>query len=616
MNNLMQTVNPVVQEVTDTIIERSSTSRTRYLSQMRSQAQLKPHRSQLSCTNLAHSFAASDEEEKIILKQAHSKANIAIVTAYNDMLSAHQPLQHYPELIKQTLLKLGHTAQVAGGVPAMCDGITQGQPGMELSLFSRDTIALSTAVALSHNVFDGTLCLGVCDKIIPGLLMAALRFGHLPTIFVPAGPMGSGISNSEKAKTRQLFAEGKASQEELLDSESKSYHSAGTCTFYGTANTNQMLMEVMGLHLPDSAFTPPDSGLRHAFIEQAAKRISEITGLSNHYTPVADVVSEKTIVNAMVTLMATGGSTNLIIHLTAIARCAGIHITLDDFDKLSSVVPLIARVYPNGQADVNQFHHAGGTSRVIHELLAADLLHDDVTTVVGDTLRDYARRAALKSQTIVYHSPPSDTDNANTTGNDIIRSADAPFDAIGGIKRLKGNLGDAIIKVSAVPKEQWVIKAPARVFHDQADFIKAFHDEQLTGDFIAVVRFQGPKANGMPELHKLMPLLGSLQDKGQKVALVTDGRLSGASGKVPAALHICPEAMQLGPISQIQEGDMIELDCHQGVLKVTGCDLSTRPFAQPPSGHVQGVGRELFSVFRHSVGPTSQGAISIQWEEA
>ncbi|GLQ30523.1 phosphogluconate dehydratase [Litoribrevibacter albus] len=602
-------LNPVVEQVTTTITERSQVSRERYLSLMRQQAETKPHRSKLSCTNLAHTFAASEDDEKVILKQLHSNANIGIVTAYNDMLSAHQPLKDYPELIKQALLPLGHTAQVAGGVPAMCDGITQGQAGMELSLFSRDTIALAAAVGLSHNVFDGILCLGVCDKIVPGLLMAALRFGHLPCIFVPAGPMPSGISNSEKAKTRQKFAEGKATNEELLDSETKSYHSPGTCTFYGTANTNQMLMEAMGLHLPDSAFCAPDSALRHAFVQRAATRVSEITGLTEHYTPVADVVCERSIVNAMVTLLATGGSTNLIIHLTAIARCAGIHITLDDFDRLSDVVPLITRVYPNGQADINQFHHAGGTSRVIYELLSAGLVHEDVKTVAGQGLKAYAKKAELVNDHISYHPAGTGTDK------EIIRTVADPFAPMGGIKRLKGNLGDAIIKVSAVPEEHWHIHAPARIFHDQGDFIQAFQDGQMTGDFVAVVRFQGPKANGMPELHKLMPLLGVLQDRGQKVALVTDGRLSGASGKVPAALHVCPEAMQLGAISQIEEGDMVELNCHTGELNVTSSDLSTRPFAQPPAGHATGIGRELFSVFRHSVGPTSQGAISIQWEE-
>lgn len=603
-------INSTVSEVTQTIIERSKKSREHYLAQMRQQAQTKPHRSELSCTNLAHTFAASNDSEKVILKQIHRNANIGIVTAYNDMLSAHQPFQYYPDIIKQTLLKLGHTAQVAGGVPAMCDGVTQGQAGMELSLFSRDTIALSAAVGLSHNVFDGILCLGVCDKIVPGLLMAALRFGHLPCIFVPAGPMSTGISNSEKAKTRQLFAEGKATQEELLESETKSYHSAGTCTFYGTANTNQMLMEVMGLHLPDSAFCAPDSELRQAFVEGAASRISEITNLGENHVPIADVVSEKSIVNAMVTLLATGGSTNLIIHLTAIARCAGIKITLDDFDQLSDVVPLIARVYPNGKADINQFHFAGGTSRVIHELLTAGLLHNDVITVAGTTLSDYAKRAVIKDGQISYQVLDD-----GELDPDIIRAPAEPFAKVGGIKRLSGNLGNAIIKVSAVPEEHWQIKAPARVFHDQVDFIEAFHEGLLTGDFVAVLRFQGPKANGMPELHKLMPLLGVLQDRGQKVALVTDGRLSGASGKVPAALHICPEAMQLGAISQVEEGDIIELDCHTGTLNVTSTDLSTRPFAQAPSGHVSGVGRELFSVFRHSVGPTSEGAISIPWPE-
>ena len=604
-------IHPIISEVTQTIIERSQLSRQNYLSQMRQQYRDKPHRSQLSCTNLAHSFAASPDEEKLILKQSHGAANIAIVTAYNDMLSAHQPFQHYPDQIKETLLKSGHTAQVAGGVPAMCDGITQGQPGMELSLFSRDTIALSTAVALSHNVFDGILCLGVCDKIVPGMLMGALRFGHLPTIFVPAGPMGSGISNSEKAQVRQKFAEGKASNEDLLESESKAYHSAGTCTFYGTANTNQMLMEVMGLHIPDAAFSAPESQLREQLTRAAAARIAEISALGNNYTPLAEVVNEQCIVNAMITLMATGGSTNLIIHLTAIARCAGIKITLDDFDRLSQVIPLIARVYPNGKADVNQFHHAGGSSQIIKELLDANLLHENVTTISGGNLRDYCRRATLDTDGELAYDLQSNVQ----ADDEIIRTASAPFAVQGGIKRLKGNIGDAIIKVSAVPEEQWLIKAPARVFSDQADFISAFHEGLLTGDFVAVLRFQGPKANGMPELHKLMPLLGVLQDRGQKVALLTDGRLSGASGKVPAAIHCCPEAIKLGPIAQIEEGDMIELDCHKGTVNVVDHDLSNRPFAQPPAGHVSGIGRELFAVFRHSVTNTSEGAISIQWHD-
>ncbi|MBV8649338.1 phosphogluconate dehydratase [Paludibacterium sp.] len=610
------TKHPVLVEVTERIIQRSRVQRQAYLSRIRAAThQGKVERSQLSCTNLAHAFAAMPGDAKLRIKEA-ARPNLAIVSAYNDMLSAHMPLETFPALIKDEAFKAGATAQFAGGVPAMCDGVTQGQAGMELSLFSRDVIAMSTAVALSHQMFDAALYLGVCDKIVPGLLMGALAFGHLPAIFVPAGPMTTGISNDEKAKTRQLYAEGKVGRDALLETESKSYHGPGTCTFYGTANSNQMLMEIMGLHLPGTAFINPGSPLREALTRAAARQAVRISAEGEAFTPVAEIVDEKAIVNAMVGLMATGGSTNHTMHLVAAARVAGIDINWDDFDTLSTVVPLLARVYPNGKADVNQFHAAGGLGFVIRELLDAGLLHDDVQTVVGKGLYAYTREPWLNNGQLDWRDAPSEP-----LDREIVRPASDPFSSNGGLRVLSGQLGRAVIKVSAVKPEHRLVEAPAVVFHSQDDMLAAFKRGELEKDFIAVIRFQGPRANGMPELHKLTPALSILQERGFKVALVTDGRMSGASGKVPAAIHVSPEAAQGGPIAKVRDGDIIRVDADNGLLQVQvdaeEWALRTESDADL-HGNEYGVGRELFAVFRNTATSAEEGAISFalpQWEK-
>jgi phosphogluconate dehydratase len=529
--------------------------------------------------------------------------NIGIVTAYNDMLSAHQPFEDYPKLIRAAAREVGATAQVAGGVPAMCDGVTQGQPGMELSLFSRDVIALAAGVAMSHNTFDSSLYLGVCDKIVPGLVMAAATFGHIPAIFVPAGPMMSGLPNDEKARVRNLYAEGKATREELMAAEMASYHGPGTCTFYGTANTNQMLMEVMGLHLPGASFVNPGTPLREALTVQAVRRAAEISALGNDYRPAGEILDERAFVNGIVGLMATGGSTNLVLHLPAMARAAGVLLDLADFDDLSAAVPLMAKVYPNGLADVNHFHAAGGLQFLIGELLDAGLLHPDAKTVAGDGLEAYRQEPKLDAGRLVWMAGPS------TTLNDkILRPAADPFQPTGGLRQVSGNLGRGVIKVSAVAPERHVVEAPARIFHDQDAVKAAFKAGEFTSDTVVVVRFQGPQANGMPELHTLTPLLTVLQDRGLKMALVTDGRMSGASGKVPAAIHVSPEAACGGPLARLQDGDVIRLDAVAGTLEVKA-DLTARTPAQPDlSANGFGIGRELFEPFRRNVGTAETGA--------
>ena len=596
-------------EITERIAERSAASRSTYLAMIRAAARRGPNRGALSCSNLAHGFAACDSDDKDALK-GDAKANIAIVSAYNDMLSAHQPLETYPALIKDACREVGAVAQFAGGVPAMCDGVTQGQAGMELSLFSRDVIAMASAVALSHDMFDGALFLGVCDKIVPGLMMAAASFGHLPAIFVPAGPMTSGLPNAEKAKIRQLYAEGKVGRDELLEAESQSYHGPGTCTFYGTANSNQMLVEIMGLHLPGSSFINPGTPLRDALTRAAAKRVTEITALGDDYTPVGEILSEKAFVNGMVGLHATGGSTNHTIHLIAMARAAGIQLTWDDFSDLSDIIPLLCRVYPNGLADVNHFQAAGGLQFVIGQLLKAGLLHQDVDTVAGQGgLAAYTREPVLEEDELVWRDGA-----AVSLDTSIVAPIDAPFTADGGLKLLTGNLGRAVIKVSAVKPKHRLVEAPALLFEDQSELQDAFQAGKLERDFIAVVRFQGPKANGMPELHKLTPPLGVLQDRGFKVALVTDGRMSGASGKVPAAIHVSPEAADGGALAKLRDGDPIRLDADTGKL-----DVLMEPAAwqdrEPVPGdlgrYATGMGRELFGGFRRTVTPAEQGAAAV-----
>jgi phosphogluconate dehydratase len=603
----MPSLNPILEKVTADIVERSRATRTAYLDKIDRARGHGPHRKRMSCGNLAHGFAACGADDKAALRGG-VRPNIAIVTSYNDMLSAHQPYERYPELIRAAAREAGATAQVAGGVPAMCDGVTQGQGGMELSLFSRDVIALSAAVALSHDMFDAALFLGICDKIVPGLLIAALTFGHLPAIFVPAGPMPSGIGNDEKSRIRQLYAEGKASREQLLEAEAASYHSPGTCTFYGTANSNQMLMEIMGLHLPGSSFVNPNTPLRDALTVAATQRAAAISALDSQYSPVGRVVDERAIVNGVVGLHATGGSTNHLLHLVAIARAAGIVLTLEDFDALASVVPLLARIYPNGRADVNQFHAAGGLNFLIAQLLDAGLLHADVNTINGTGLDGYRQHALLDANGKLAHVAVATTSYDET----VLRPVANPFRPDGGLRALSGNLGRAVIKVSAVPAERSVIEAPAVVFDEQDQIKTAFERGELDRDFVAVVRFQGPRANGMPELHKLTPVLGVLQDRGFKVALVTDGRMSGASGKVPAAIHLTPEAANGGAIGKIQNGDVIRLDTNVGSLdvKVDNATFSARAAATAPglAAHHSGLGRELFSLFRDSVSASDVGA--------
>jgi phosphogluconate dehydratase len=593
-----------VRAVTERIRERSRESRAAYLERIAAQAGSEPARKRLSCTNLAHGFAASAAPDKQALKELRWP-NLAIITAYNDMLSAHQPYERFPGLIRAAAREAGATAQVAGGVPAMCDGVTQGQPGMELSLFSRDIIAMSTGIALSHGMFDAALCLGVCDKIVPGLLIGALSFGQLPVVFVPAGPMPSGLPNKEKARIRQQFAEGKVGRDALLESEAGSYHSAGTCTFYGTANSNQMLMEVMGLHLPGSAFVPPNTVLRDALTASATHRAAQITALGQEYLPLSKVLDERSIVNAVVGLLATGGSTNHTLHLVAIARAAGILIDWDDFSDLSDVVPLLARIYPNGGADVNHFHAAGGMGFLINELLGAGLMHEDVQTISGAGLRASALEPWLSPGCLAWREAP--TTSADTS---VLRPAADPFSADGGLKLLRGNLGRSIIKVSAVGSHHRVIEAPARVFDTQEAVLQSFQRGELARDVVVVVRFQGPRANGMPELHGLTPALASLQSKGHRVALVTDGRMSGASGTVPAAIHMTPEVASGGPLGKVRDDDVIRLDSVQGTLEalVPEENWSRRPVATADlTANAFGVGRELFRAFRASAAPAEEG---------
>ena len=601
------TLHPILAAVTQRIIERSRPTRAAYLERIRAAHHAgRLERSQLGCTNLAHAFAAAPHAVKIELQQEKTP-NLGIVSAYNDMVSAHQPLQIFPTWIKEEALKHGATAQFAGGTPAMCDGITQGYTGMELSLFSRDVIAMSTAVALSHQMFDAALYLGVCDKIVPGLLIGALSFGHLPAIFVPAGPMTSGISNDEKAKTRQLFAEGKVGRDALLESEMASYHSPGTCTFYGTANSNQMMMEMMGLHMPNTAFVNPNTPMREALTRAAAAHIATAVR-HNTILPVGEMVSEKTIVNAIVGLMATGGSTNHTMHVVAFARAAGIIVNWDDFNEISDIIPLLARVYPNGKADVNHFAAAGGLAFVIRELLDAGLMHEDVDTVVGRGMRAYTKEPFMIEGKLEWR------DAAAQSGDDnVIRTAANPFSADGGLRLMKGNIGRSVIKVSAVAPDHRVIEAPAIVFDDQRDVLAAFDRGELERDFIAVVRFQGPRANGMPELHKLTPQLSILQSRGFKVALVTDGRMSGASGKVPAAIHMSPEALLGGAIGKIRTGDLIRFDAEKGELDVliNEAEWLAREHAHADlRKNAHGTGRELFAGFRSLSSSAETGAMS------
>ncbi|MDT8449595.1 MAG: phosphogluconate dehydratase [Wenzhouxiangellaceae bacterium] len=596
-----------IEKVTERIRENSRTLRRAYLEKLERYGGDGPIRAHVSCGNLAHAIAASGEDKPAL--KALDRPNLGIVSAYNDMLSAHQPLERFPALIKLAARGKGCTAQFAGGVPAMCDGVTQGQPGMELSLFSRDVIAQATAVSLSHDTFDAALLLGVCDKIVPGLLMGALAFGHLPVVMVPGGPMPSGLPNREKARVRKAYAESKASREDLLEAESQSYHAPGTCTFYGTANSNQMLMEVMGLHLPGAAFVNPNTPLREQLTLAAAERACDITALGDEYTPIGRTVDEKAIVNAMVGLCATGGSTNHAIHLVAIARAAGLVIDWNDLDDISRVTPLLTRIYPNGQADVNHFHAAGGIGFVIRELLDAGLLHPDIRTIHGGDLYAQAQEPTLDGDRLAWKAPPE------TTGDDsILRPAAAPFSPEGGIRLLKGNLGRAIVKVSAVEPEHRRIEAPARIFDSQDELLEAFKADRLAGDFVAVIRGQGPKANGMPELHKLTPTLQVLQDRGQRVALLTDGRMSGASGSVLAAIHVVPEAAENGAIGMLAEGDRIVIDAEAGRLD-TVADVDelrgrdTRPLDLTPNR--VGIGRELFGTMRRYCGHAEQGASTL-----
>ncbi len=604
-------LHPDLLRITERIRVRSAHSRRQYLDMIASmRLQGKRERSQLSCTNLAHAAAAMPQAIKIELQQAYAP-NLAIVSAYNDILSAHQPLQDYPALIKQAAISVGATAQFAGGTPAMCDGVTQGQAGMELSLFSRDVIAMSTAIALSHQMFDAVLCLGVCDKIVPGLLMGALSFGHLPAVFVPAGPMESGISNDEKARVRQLYATGQVGREALLASESASYHSAGTCTFYGTANSNQMLMEFMGLHLPASAFVHPHTELRPALVKQAAVQAA-LLAQATQPMGVGEMLDERSIVNAIVGLMATGGSTNHTLHLVAIARMVGIVIDWSDFDELSHIVPLLARVYPNGKADVNQFHAAGGIALVMRELLDAGLLHEDVHTVVGTGLRAYTQEPYLHQGALRWRDTC-----AHSLDDSIVRPVSHAFSPNGGLKLLQGNLGRAVIKVSAVPEANHIIEAPAVVFSEQAQAIAAFERGELNRDCVVVLAYQGPRANGMPELHQLTPQLSVLQNQGYKVALVTDGRMSGASGKVPAAIHLTPEALLGGNIAKIQNGDMLRLNAITGELNVLLDTeiLQMRPVNLPDlSPHHHTVGRRLFAGMRSLSSSAETGAMAFGGE--
>jgi len=591
--------------VTERIIERSANLRSDYLRRLQEDFNNRPERGKLSCGNLAHGFAACGEEDKNSLRMVQA-ANIGIVTAYNDMLSAHQPYATYPDKIKQAMREMGCTAQVAGGVPAMCDGVTQGQDGMELSLLSRDIIAQATAVSLSHQMFDGVLALGICDKIVPGLLMGALSFGYLPTIFVPAGPMESGLPNKEKQRIRQLYAQGKVGRDELLKAESESYHSHGTCTFYGTANSNQVVLEALGLQLPGSSFVNPDNPLRDRLTKEAAYQVARITALGGDYRPIGKVVDERAIVNGTVALLASGGSTNHSMHLVAIARAAGILLNWDDISDLSAVVPLLAKVYPNGQADVNHFHAAGGTSCMFRQLLDAGYMHGDAQTVWGNSFSDFVQEPTLSdSDDLVWKQSPT-----APLDTDVLSTTEKPFSSEGGLRLLQGNLGRGVIKVSAVAKENQIVEAPAVVIESQDHLEPMFKSGQLDKDCVVVVRYQGPKALGMPELHKLTPFLGSLQDRGFKVALVTDGRMSGASGKVPAAIHLVPEAANGGLLGKIKDGDLIRLNAITGEVSFVGdtAELEARPMAPQPEAGQRGCGRELFAVNRNNISDAEQGA--------
>ena len=596
------TLHRTIAAVTGRIRDRSAATRGPYLDRMAKAVSDGPARAHLTCGNQAHAYAAMGED-KAPLAEARAP-NLGIVTAYNDMLSAHQPFESYPGQIRAAARRAGATAQVAGGVPAMCDGVTQGQPGMELSLFSRDVIALAAGVALSHNCFDSALYLGVCDKIVPGLIIAAATFGHIPAVFVPAGPMTSGLPNDEKSKVRNQFATGEVGREALMAAEMASYHGPGTCTFYGTANTNQMLMEFMGLHLPGASFVNPGTPLRQALTDAAVEKAASITALGNEFRPVGEILDERAFVNGIVGLMATGGSTNLVLHLPAMARAAGIILDLQDFAEISDVVPLMAKVYPNGLADVNHFHAAGGLGYMIGQLMQAGLLHADAKTIMGDGLEMYRREPKLIDGQLTW------TDGSGTTLNDrILRPAADPFAPQGGLKQLTGNLGRGVIKVSAVAPERHVVEAPVRIFHDQESVKQAFKRGEFTSDVIVVVRFQGPRANGMPELHSLTPTLSVLQDRGLRVALVTDGRMSGASGKVPAAIHVSPEAACGGPLARLRDGDIVRLDAVAGTLTALVPGFDARPLVQADlSGSAHGIGRDLFGAFRQYAGPATDGA--------
>lgn len=605
-------MNSIIQEVTERIIERSRQSRKAYLEKIDIARRNGPHRGVLSCGNLAHGFAACNQEDKADLRSM-TKANVAIVSSYNDMLSAHQPYETYPAILKQAINDIGSVAQFAGGVPAMCDGVTQGNPGMDLSLMSRDVIAQSTAVALSHNMFDGALMLGICDKIVPGLLLGALSFGHLPTVFVPAGPMPSGIPNKEKARVRQAYAEGKVGREELLEAESQSYHSAGTCTFYGTANSNQLVVEVMGLHLPGASFVNPGTELRDALTKAAARQVTRLTDLGDNYMPIGHIVDAKSIVNGLVGLLATGGSTNHTMHLVAVARAAGYKINWDDFSDISNAVPLLTRIYPNGSADINHFVAAGGMSLLFKELLDAGLIHNDVNTICGQGLEQYTKEPVLRDGELSWQDGPTES-----LDKDVLSSAAKPFKPDGGLSVLHGNLGRGVMKTSALREPHCHIKAPAVVFEDQFELDAAFQSGALNKDCIVVVRFQGPAAIGMPELHRLTPPLGVLQDKGYKVALVTDGRMSGASGKVPAAIHVTPEAYKGGLLAKVENGDLIELNTETGEMSllVEAEVLSKRMATASNIGkHQIGMGREMFAGMRSTLTGAEQGACSLFVEQ-
>ena len=599
-------LNDTLRRVTERIEERSAPTRAAYLARMAAQRDQGPKRAHLSCGNQAHAYAAMDDADKSKLAES-SAGNIGIITAYNDMLSAHQPFEHYPDLIRRAAREVGGTAQVAGGVPAMCDGVTQGQPGMELSLFSRDVIALAAGVGLSHNTFDSAVFLGVCDKIVPGLVIAAATFGHIPAVFIPAGPMPSGLPNDEKARVRTQFAQGEVDRNALMAAEMASYHGPGTCTFYGTANTNQMLMEFMGLHLPGSSFVNPGTPLREALTLAAAKRALAISDLGNDYSPTSAILDEKAYVNGIVGLNATGGSTNLLIHLIAMARASGILLDWSDFAEISEAVPLMARVYPNGLADVNHFHAAGGLGYMIGQLLKGGLLHSDTLSIMGQGMELYTQEPKLRDGELTFEPGAKDSLNEK-----ILRPCKDPFQATGGLKRLAGNLGAGVMKVSAVAEERHIIEAPARVFHDQDEVKAAFRAGEFTTDTVVVVRYQGPKANGMPELHSLTPLLSVLQERGLKVALVTDGRMSGASGKVPAAIHVSPEALDGGAIARIADGDIIRVDATNGTLDVLdAAALERDPVLADLSAHQHGLGREMFAAFRNHVGTAETGASAI-----